>query len=305
MQTRFASCWILACSALLLAALSTREAYARSCAAVTDCAKGFGCEPSGTASDGGPAGTCVSLPCQSDSDCGPGLSCYLDMGTYCTTTADGGTSCAPGSACVPQWDAPCTGNTDCGPGFTCSPGPKSWNCGKDQDASQPPYVTSMIVPCSDVPSLGPPGFDASSLPFCAVDSDCPSTWTCQCQMTCGGGSSLEATTDAGKASVDAGCTMACIPPNSDLLVGTCGGGGAAFGPENGGATTPPAASDAGTTPNATGRSDSPGTAGSSAARGGGCQTGTGDTTTGWALGAAVIFALTLRRGPRRRRRPAR
>ncbi len=76
-----------------------------------------------------------------------------------------------------------------------------------------PYQTSMTVPCSDVP-MPPflPGPD-SGFPFpvpaicdagstclsitskmcvaqqtaaCAIDSDCPSTWACQCPMTCGG-----------------------------------------------------------------------------------------------------------------------
>ena len=212
MRKRLASCSILACAAFVSTAFSAREAHARACKVAADCPRGFDCEPSGNTSDGGAAGTCRSLSCQSDSDCGPGLSCYLDMGTECVTAPDGGSSCSPGSACVPQWDAPCMVDADCGPGFTCSSGPKSWNCGADQDASQPPYATSMIVPCSDVPSPGPPGFDAS-LPFqvpplckpgssclyvtwkvcvaqqtaaCATDSDCPSTWTCQCPVTCGG-----------------------------------------------------------------------------------------------------------------------
>jgi hypothetical protein len=52
--------------------------------------EGFDCEPDGVAADGGPAGMCISLSCQSNSDCAAGFSCSLDMGTECLTTADGG-----------------------------------------------------------------------------------------------------------------------------------------------------------------------------------------------------------------------
>jgi|HubBroStandDraft_6_1064221.scaffolds.fasta_scaffold38318_3 hypothetical protein len=310
MKTRFASCWLLACSALLTAALSTREALAtRACAADTDCPKGFDCESSGTTSEGGPAGTCMSLPCQSNSDCGPGLSCFLDM----TTLEPFG----PSSACVPQWYAlGCSENTACGPGFTCSiDASRQWDCPGDRDASQPPWAVTMIVPCSDaLQPVVPPvdsGFPAVPTTICldggtclyttwnecfaqqtgpcTVDSDCPSTWSCGCQTaTCG----VLEPADL----VDAGCTMACIPPNSDLLVpGACLGGVAS------GTTPMPAVSDGGIDSGAAGPADSEVAVPGGSSRGGGCQMATGDTTTGWTLVAAGVLALGFRRPARRRR----
>ena len=324
MRKRHASFWILACAAFFSTAFSPRDAHARACKAAADCPRGFDCEPTGTTSDGGAAETCLSLSCQSNSDCGPGLSCYLDMGTECVTAPDGGSSCSPGSACVPQWDAPCLVDADCGPGFTCSAGPKSWNCGADQDASQPPYATSMIVPCSDVPPPGPPGFDGSvGLPVpaickpgssclyvtwkvcvaqqttsCTVDSDCPSTWTCQCPVTCGG---LEPPPGARESAVDAACTKACVAPNSDLTSDVCFG---TAGPANGGGVaTPPSLPEGGGDSGPAGSNASPGAV--SSAGSGGCQVGPDNTTAPWSLGAVAAFVWAARRGLRRRRRPAR
>ena len=330
MRKRFASCWILACAALFSTALSPREAHARACAVATDCPRGFDCEPSGTTSDGGAAGTCLSLSCQSDSDCGAGTRCFLDMGTRCATAADGGSSCSPGSACVPQWQAPCSVDSDCGPGFTCSGSSGYYQCGPNQaTVVLAPYQTSMTVPCSDVP-MPPflPGPD-SGFPFpvpaicdagstclsitskmcvaqqtaaCAIDSDCPSTWACQCPMTCGGSSGVALPPGAGQGTVDAACTKACVAPNSDLVADVCFG--SAAGPANGGSVAPPPslperAADSG----ASGSSASPGAAGSAGS--GGCQVGGEETTTGWSLGAVAAFLWATRRGPRRRRRPAR
>ena len=115
--------WILTVSAFVATALLSGQAQARPCSVASDCPKGFDCEPANVAPDGGPAGLCVSLPCKSNSDCGPGLTCYLEgygvslpveVATVCAP-ADGGTC----GACVPQWDAPCIAASDCGPGYTC------------------------------------------------------------------------------------------------------------------------------------------------------------------------------------------
>ncbi len=324
MKTRRA-CWVIGFTAFAAITSSPRRAEARACTEASNCPMGFTCEPGGVATDGGSAGTCVSLPCQSNSDCGPGLSCYLDMETVCQTAADGGTACGASSVCVPQWDAPCVTATDCGSGFTCPRAMAgSYNCGKDQDASEPPYAIVTIIPCSAVPTppnlfgdAGPPlGFPASlsiceagttctsvtwntcvaqQTGACTVDSDCPSTWTCGCQANCGGTLSL------GEPALDASCTMACVPPNSDLIVEECAGGAEApsLGPSG---STPapssPGASDSGGGVEATGPSGSPATAGSSSGQAG-CQIGSDGTSATWALAAAGLLAATRRRTRRR------
>jgi len=323
----FALSGLLACAAFLSTALSPREAHARACTVVaTDCPLGFDCEPDGTGADGGVAGSCTSLPCQSDSDCGPGTRCYLDMGTECVTAPDGGSSCSPGSACVPQWDAPCEVDSDCGPGFTCSGSSGYYQCGPNQaNVMLAPYETSMTIPCSAVPTppllpqadsgfpaippICQPGSTCLSITSktcvaqqtpssCTVALECPSTWTCQCPMTCGGGGVEIPATDAGESSVDAGCTNACVPPNSDLATFLCAGGAEA--PSVGNTTAPaPAGGDAGSSPSSGASPEGP----SSGSSHGGCQIGAGDTTTGWALGALGALAWVCCR--RARRRPAR
>jgi hypothetical protein len=266
---------------------------------------------------------CISLSCQSNSDCAASFSCYLDMGTECLTTADGGQTCGPQNACVPQWDAPCVTDADCGPGFTCSPGLTGYDCGKDQDASQPPYVTVTTVPCSAVPTpppfLPPPDSGFPAIPplceagttctetktnmcvaqqtgTCTVNSDCPSTWTCGCKASCD-----DVAQPPGGSAVDAGCMMGCIPPNSDLVLEVCGGAAEApsLGPSG---STPvpssPGASDGGG--ETAGPSGSPAAAGSSSG-GGGCQIGSDATSATWALVTAGILAAARWR-PRRRSR---
>jgi hypothetical protein len=315
MKRRYAF-WALS----LLAAVTgaPREARARTCTAASDCPKGYGCEPAGVGPDGGPTGACVSLTCESNADCGPGLSCYLDMGTECMTAADGGQTCGPHNACVPQWDAPCLADSDCGPGYGCTPtNGGSFNCGKNQDAGQPPYAMVTGVPCSAVPvppspfpEAGfPPGFPlsiceagttctevtwktcvAQKTGACSVDSDCPSTWTCGCPSTCS-----ELPPIPGQPLVDAGCTMGCIPPNSDLDPFFCAG--AVGAPSSFG----PSASDGGDgvverEGGAASGADSEGTHG-------GCQVGSGGAGIGWYFAAAA--GLAWARGKRRRRRGAR
>lgn len=344
MRIHLGPCWILACAAFLSMAFSPGEARARACAVAGDCPSGFDCEPSGTASDGGATGSCVSLPCQSDSDCGTGTRCYINSGTTtCLAAADGGSSCSS-NMCVPQWQAPCSADANCGPGFTCSGtgGYDQFVCGSNHGASIPPYATTTSIACPKLPPLPnplPPGFIA---PFtcdagpgsclsvswstcvaqqtsasCTVDSDCPSTWTCQCQMTCGfssGGPEISAdasgntSADASASAADSGCTNACLAPNSDLALfqGCLGGAGS-----NGGNVIAPApalpeggadSSTAGPSVQLpTGEEPASGATRSSSSNGG-CQVGAGDRTTGWTLGAIGAFAWASRRSLRRRRR---
>ena len=334
--------WGIGIAAFLVAA-SASNADARTCTTDAGCPLGFQCLGGGESADGGPVSSCLSFSCQSNSDCGPGLGCYLDMDTECVTAPDGGMSCGPGSACVPQWDAPCTDDTDCGPGFTCSGSTGYYQCGPNQaTVVLAPYQTSTTIPCSAVamPPHLPPGIpaicDAGSTclsitqktcvaeqtPPCTVDSDCPSMWTCECQTTCGGFELPETSSDSGESTIDAGCTKACTPPNSDLLqvgcngpAGTASGGGVSSptpivgtGTDSGTATealdgggvTPTVVVEAGTDSAAASPSGAPGMAGTTS-HNGGCQIGPGDTATDWAVGAVGVFAWVLRRGARRRR----
>jgi hypothetical protein len=320
MKTRQAFCWALTFCAFASITSLQRRAQARTCSAASDCPKGFDCEPGGVAADGGLAGVCVSLSCQGNSDCAAGFSCYIDMGTECVTAPDGAQSCGPRNACVPEWDAPCVTATDCGPGFTCPPSyGASYNCGKEQDASQPPYATVTIVPCSAVPrppfpmadAALPPGFPgfpsiceagatctevtwntcvAQQTGPCKVDSDCPSTWTCGCRANCGG-----VAPPPGGSALDAGCMMVCIPPNSDLSLAACNG--AAGGPSFGVSPLPSGGSDSGG--GASGSGGSPAASGSSSMHGG-CQAGSDVPSASWTLIAPVVLAAVRRRSGKSR-----
>src|ERR1700690_3636086 len=250
MKTRRALCWIFTVSACTLPGLdhpgppqiAFRQTRTRAWSVVTDCPNGYTCEPGGAPADGEQGGTCVSLPCQSNADCGPGLTCYQGGGgigagaqlvpANCPQAAEDGGTC---SGCVPQWDAPCFTNADCGPGFTCPVDTstlRAISCGNDQDGSAPPYATVTTVSCSEAPAPASTTCRAGSICSlflwnrceaeqtgpCSVDSDCPSTWTCGCRAGCG-------LLNFPGSAIDSGCTTACSPPNSDLVVEECAVGG--------------------------------------------------------------------------------
>ena len=235
-----------------LSLLSAGDARARPCASEADCPSGFDCFPSGDTADGGSsAGSCISLSCKGDSDCGAGTRCFFGFDTQCVTVADGGQSCGLGNVCVPQWQAPCAVDSDCGPGFTCSGSDGFAACGPNQDQATEgrPYAMTSVIPCSaTLPPISPPwcnGADAGDrscpqdackdsssclsvhwntcLPQqtgpCTRDSDCPATWSCQCPASCGFTHGPALAADAGVTTSDAGCTKACVAPNSDLMNG--------------------------------------------------------------------------------------
>ena len=329
MKTRQAVCWVLTFCALAAITASPRQAEARACAQASDCPKGWDCRAA--ESDGGPTGTCMSLPCQSSSECGPGLGCFVQgwsLGPGLPASATTQSLFAPdGSACLPQWEVACTSASDCGPGFTCPPSSGgfggSYNCGKDQDASEPPYATVMTVPCSAVPTppipFGdaglPGGFQIPSIceagttctevswnncvapqtTPCSVDSDCPSTWTCGCETNC----------DGPVLAPDGGCTTVCIAPDSDLFAGELCAGGAGAGSFGPSVSTPAPSSpapDGGVGVAASGAS--PGAASSSSAHGGGCQIGSDGSSGSWPFVVPGVVAAARWR-PRRRRRTTR
>ena len=337
MKKRQAVCWVLTFCAFAAVTASPRPAEARACAAASDCPMGWSCDESdaGVGAGGGPAGTCMSLPCQSNSDCGPGLSCFIEgwsLGpglpiSATTPSLFGAPDGGKGSACIPQWEVACTSASDCGPGFTCPASAGgfggSYNCGKDQDAGEPSYATVRTVPCSAVPtplsilgdaatlgglpipSICEAGTTCTEVSWsncaapqttpCSVDSDCPSAWTCRCETNC----------DGPVLAADGGCTMVCIAPNSDLFAGEVCAGGAEAPPSEGGGSAPapssPGASDSGA--GAARLGESPASAGSSSGHGG-CQMGSGGTSGSWALVSAGLLAAARWR-PRRRRRATR
>ncbi len=340
MRRRLACPWMVACVTFACAAFSAGEAHARTCAVAADCPLGFDCL--GASPDGSTPGNCQSVSCGGDADCGAGTRCSIDSGTTtCVTEPDGGQSCTS-SMCVPQWDAPCSDDADCGPGFTCAPpsiGYYQIECSPDRVFSIPPYATKMSAPCP-MPPFPPPNLCDGGTQYCfgiswktcaaqqtapcTVDSDCPSTWTCQCPATCAGGggaeigpsSGPEASADADQSASDAACTKACIPPNSDLILTGCNGSTApGFGNAGGttGLGTPGGKTGSGSASGAMATSSSPADGGGDSSTGGsndspgtarlqgGCVMGPGDRVTDWPLGAVTAFAwASLRRRGRRR-----
>jgi hypothetical protein len=307
----------LVCAAFFLAGLAPRAAYARACAAATDCPQpGFGCD---LGSDGG-AGECAGLACTSDADCGVAMRCLIAL-EGCKTTTDGGSSCV--GWCGPQWDEPCLTAEDCGPGFRCG-GSVSYfspyECGP-APSPIPPYATRTQVPCSILvpPDLSAalvmaitgstdgggeccPGKAISCVPetplSCAIDSDCPPTWTCQCS-TCGWAGAPDPS-GAGEAAFDAACAKRCVAPNADLENPVCGTTMPPPDP-NAGPSTSPALPEGGFDSG----SARPKTVQESESAPGGCQIGGTEATPGWPLGAIAVFGWASRRRSRAGRRPTR
>ena len=334
LSRRRSSAWLFAAGLLAGATSWGEPARARDCASDADCPKGFGCQVGASASSippfpatvatptaNGPSPACVSLECHTDADCGDGTRCELDVSTLCTTSPDGGSSCTPGNMCVPAWQARCKTDSECGAGFTCSGTDGYDELASPSEASVPAYAMATSVPCvSLLPPVVPPNVnlnprDASTcssitwstcvaMPTgpCAVDTDCPATWTCACPPALSvGGEGLPAagneTGDASGPLIDAACVSQCQPPNADLQPVYGSGGGASF---NGGSpdNTPSAAvADAGAMARSA-SADSPGTTASQ----GGCQVVAGDA--GAALPWATLLGLVVAHGvgTKRRRR---
>jgi hypothetical protein len=332
---RSPSRWMAAAGAFAGASLWVAAAHARACATEADCPHGFGClgpggsaseaippfPPTSPAADGGPGGVCSSLQCESNSDCGDGTRCELDVASVCT---GGAGSCMPGNMCVPAWQARCTVDGDCGPGFRCSGSDGYDECAPPSAAKVPSYATATTVSCASLlpPLLPPPSWhvdlcDASTCTSitwstcvaqptgpCTVDADCPATWNCACPVGVGGGL-VAGGDDAADASAatPAACTPQCLPPNSDLApsYGSAGGGsfsGSALnGPTGGPARTPAGAVvDAGAA--AVQRS---GAAAPGASSRGGCQLAGRDP--GAATPWAILLGLVVAQRVRARRRP--
>jgi hypothetical protein len=315
---------LISAMAICMAGLGARTAFARQCSSTPDCPLGFECLSGATSGGGGQVGSCVSISCRSDADCGPGLRCDLNSPwTTCVTGPDGGQYCSS-VACVPAWVAPCSADSDCGAGFSCSGagGYDQTVCGSSWDASLPAYAHATAVACPTLPVPAPNSCGggpvtcfsvawktcvAQTTAPCSADSDCPSTWTCGCKAPCGGSSGgIGAYSDAGPSTVEAGCTKACVPPNSDLAPLQCGGllgGGGGFA--NASADASPVLSSPVPSTEVEGGagSGSPQRAMPSAAPSAnrGCQIGEGDSG-GWtACLLAALACVSARRLAKRRR----
>jgi hypothetical protein len=295
---------MLATAVFFVATSAVGHAHARTCESPDDCPMGFDCV--GAGADGGPAGACYSLGCSAESDCGPGLRCASSGSTICIPEPEGGSSCSS-NACVPQWDAPCTADVDCGPGFTCSGTGEDDEiaCTPDAVIDVPAYATKATGPCPTLgfgqpsPCDGGPQYCyaiawktcvANPTPSCAVNSDCPAAWSCQCPV-------CPTTGDAGADVNDGACTKACLPPNADLAPNLCNlafGGVADAGTTDGGSEAGDSAEPDATSaepdatsaePDADAAKGSPGMASSD----GGCVIGADDPATEWPV--AIIAAL--------------
>ena len=257
-----------------------------------------------------------SVFCQTDADCGPGTRCYVDSPTNTCVTGDGGQQQCSSNACVPQWEAPCSVDTDCGSGFTCSGsgGYTQFVCGTRTGQPVPPYATETPTPCPapPLPLPLPAGFVppfscdagpgacfsvawktcvAEATPPCAVDADCPPTWTCGCKATCPtSGIELPPSSDADAPApiADTGCTLTCVPPNSDLLppLGCFSAIGNASSPPAS-ATAPTTGVADGGTPYAHSSAAPADTTGTTAQ--GGCQVGPGGESPGWFVLAIPVL----------------
>jgi hypothetical protein len=132
-----------------------------------------------------------------------------------------------------------------------------------------------------------PAASASTSTSCILESDCPSTWTCECPSE-SGGAFAPAGGDSGVTSGP--CTKQCTAPNQDLSNGgfgpifAAGAGPATSGPSN----PAPSVSDAGTTDE---KRTSPASAGS------GCAlTRDAHDTEGWLyVLVGAVFAASARR----------
>src|ERR1022692_1353026 len=143
MKTRRLFCSILTFSAFGLITSLPQQAQARACSLASDCPTGYECAAD-VGADGGHSGLCASLPCQSNSDCGPGFTCYqavpggpgmtVIVTAACAQATAVGGLCSP---CVPRWDMPCIGSSDSGPGFTSSPGSTSFTVGRTKRPASP------------------------------------------------------------------------------------------------------------------------------------------------------------------------
>jgi hypothetical protein len=319
MRPRFTIRCLISTVVLGLGMLASSPAHAALCSTDSECPNHFTCVPTNNGTDAG-AGVCEYLECKADSDCAAAFRCAFDLVTDCLTEGDSGSdagqACGPGSACVPQWQAPCTDDKQCGPGFTCSGTSGGvYDCGPREDAVVPPGATATVVPCSEVP--GPPNVcgstDAGCIEPpsickagssclliseqscveqptgpCTVDSDCPSTWTCECGSGYGGPGGPVNILDSSAGDGDGACTKSCIPPNSGM--GIFGPGASSSSP----APTSPPGMPASGSPDAGALSGAHDAQGASSDSSGGCQLAAGNDLASVPFGALVILGYFAR-----------
>jgi hypothetical protein len=255
-------------------------AAARACSAASACPVGFAC----LAADAGQGSTCVSQPCQSNSDCGTGFSCYQDI--TCVPGPDA--SSVPANLCVPQWQGQCTTDSDCGAGAHCAISGQACDC-SGKEGGIPPDAEVESEPCSEAQ---PPG------PLCASDAGCPTfPSVCDAASTClcwgiTRWCQVDTTSCSSASSCLTGWTCSsgtCAPPNSDLAYqGGFGGGTLVCGAEGSGGiggSFPGLPGPGGVAQGDSGGGTGDGVSGSTDASKEG-DTATGATSGGCAIGAA-------------------
>lgn len=240
----------------------TAGADPTSCAADSDCTKGFTCQVVGATACAGtacavpPAGAdaeacppppvcdptvikgCMPGPCTTDSDCATGMVCYADSYTTCPAPAPscpknadcavpavdaGACTTTTVKSCVPRYDVPCTVSSDCGDGFTCVPDTIT-SCSGGGSAG------SGVAGGAPTTGSGPAILvDAGTIAVDASSDPPPS-----CTTTTGSTSSCQANTIPCATSSDCPSTWTCVsqpqpvsnicagPASFDGAVPTCG-----------------------------------------------------------------------------------
>ena len=239
---------------LILIALSATASAQVVCEDDGDCSAGFRCEEVGVMGCDSPAcppgeecpdvfpceeepfRMCVPGPCDSDSDCAPGLLClavvYDDCGSIPPCDPDEGPcELLPGDCteetlgyCLPPYLTPCERDADCGPGFTCE--------------------QSEICRCSGSGPGDDPEPDCTCEPgerFCQVvpiacedDAACPDEWSCE--MVGGSGTCwFDPESGEGGCEEEPDGEQLCVPPYFLEVDGGGAGGGGPLDAATGGA----------------------------------------------------------------------
>lgn len=185
----------------------------QSCAADTDCLKGFICETdtlscpdtapcrdgekcaAEVACESEEYSRCVSGPCTGDTDCADGMVCLTETHQQCSGAA---VACQKGqecpepepaecntvteSECVPKYLAPCALDADCGEGFACVQG-QECGCSTSAGSSGSPEANTADAGAA-ISGSGTDGNAGSAQPDPAADADAGNTPTssdCGCK----------------------------------------------------------------------------------------------------------------------------
>ena len=295
--------------------------------------------PCATVADCGPDMVCDSHTVTSCPTSPGSVKC--DPTTGCDAGAPDPVACTDtiSSLCAYKWQLPCNADADCGAGFTCQPsvmgicsgssgsapnggtGTASAGTGGGSGSTGVPAPlpvamdagTLTPVTCQTITSF--PGSCQPKATTCAVNTDCPSVWTCVASnvgtAVSGGTATGGTATSGGSAPValpDGGAPVV-VPPPVTTTVLTCQppysatgstthDSGSATAIKSGdagavtGSTTPPVPA----TPGNNGGPTTPQTAATTGS-GGGCSLAASQPSSGtvWLLGLLAVLGLALAR----------